>query len=263
MLTLSLMALFFGILYEGAIVTDFDNYNLINDASKLPEAIPVMFLSLVYHDLVPVICAYMNGDMKKIRKAIVLGSSVPLVMFVSYIIVALSINNTSLANGMGVKDPLDLLLNSDVGWIVGGFSFCAIATSFIGTCLGVTSTIEPKIKEYLPQLTKTNNSSTSTKTTSKTKKIAYVASLTIPLIIALCATDIFVPATKFAGAYCSTVLYGMVPSVICFIWFNSAERNLFHNVGMEFGTKIPIKAFVFLASFGIMLDRILQDVGIL
>ena len=108
-LTIVLMSLFFGILYEGAIVADFKNFNLINDASKLPEAVPVMFLSLIYHDLVPVICAYMNGDLKEIRKAIVIGSFVPLFMFIAYLVVALSINNTSVASEIGrahVRTPV-------------------------------------------------------------------------------------------------------------------------------------------------------------
>lgn len=253
-LTIVLMSLFFGILYEGAIVADFKNFNLINDASKLPEAVPVMFLSLIYHDLVPVICAYMNGDLKEIRKAIVIGSCVPLFMFIAYLVVALSINNTSVASGLGFEDPLDLLLKSDVGWIVGGFSFCAISTSFIGTCLGVTSTIEPKIKESFAERGLTAKGA---------KKVSYVATLILPLIIALSASDIFLPATKFAGSYGAPVLYGLLPSVMCFIWFTSEERNSFHNVGMEFGTKIPIKALVFLASFAIMADRFLQDTGLL
>ena len=253
-LTIVLMGLFFGILYEGAIVADFKNYDLINDASKLPEAIPIMFLSLIYHDLVPVICAYMNGDLKEIRKAIVVGSCVPLFMFIAYLIVALSINNTSVASGLGFEDPLDLLLKSDVGWIVGGFSFCAISTSFIGTCLGVTSTIEPKIKESFAEKGVTAKGA---------KKVSYFATLILPLIIALSASDIFLPATKFAGSYGAPVLYGLLPSVMCFIWFTSEERNSFHNVGMEYGTKIPIKALVFLASFAIMADRFLQDTGLL
>ena len=253
-LTIVLMGLFFGILYEGAIVADFKNYDLINDASKLPEAIPIMFLSLIYHDLVPVICAYMNGDLKEIRKAIVVGSCVPLFMFIAYLIVALSINNTSVASGLGFEDPLGLLLKSDVGWIVGGFSFCAISTSFIGTCLGVTSTIEPKIKETFAEKGLTAKGA---------KKVSYFATLILPLIIALSASDIFLPATKFAGSYGAPVLYGLLPSVMCFIWFTSEERNSFHNVGMEYGTKIPIKALVFLASFAIMADRFLQDTGLL
>ena len=65
--------------------------------SKLRKQYPSCFLSLIYHDLVPVICAYMNGDLKEIRKAIVVGSCVPLFMFIAYLIVALSINNTSVA----------------------------------------------------------------------------------------------------------------------------------------------------------------------
>ena len=242
-LTIVLMSLFFGILYEGAIVADFKNYDLIEDASKLPQAIPIMFLSLIYHDLVPVICGYMNGDLKQIRKAIFIGSCVPLFMFVAYLVVALSVNNTSVASGLGFEDPLDLLLKSDVGWIVAGFSFCAICTSFIGTCLGVTSTLEPKIKETFTEKGFTAKGA---------KKLSYFATLILPLTAALSASDIFLPATKFAGSYGAPVLYGLLPSVMCFIWFTSDERNSFHNVGMEFGTKIPVKALVFLASFAII-----------
>lgn len=33
----------------------------------IAPAVPIMFLSLVYHDLVPVICCYLKGDRKLVR----------------------------------------------------------------------------------------------------------------------------------------------------------------------------------------------------
>ena len=42
----------------------------------LPPALPIMFLSLVYHDLIPFICSYLNGDAARIRQALVFGSVV-------------------------------------------------------------------------------------------------------------------------------------------------------------------------------------------
>ena len=43
------------------------------------------------YNLVPVICSYLAGDVAKIRRAIVAGSSAPLVMFLSWDAVALGL----------------------------------------------------------------------------------------------------------------------------------------------------------------------------
>ncbi|KAL4427144.1 hypothetical protein ABPG77_001148 [Micractinium sp. CCAP 211/92] len=71
------------------------------DWGALEPAVPIMFLALVYHDLVPVIVSYLGGDRRAIRSAIVLGSLVPLSMFLSWEAVALSLLPAGLA------DPAD------------------------------------------------------------------------------------------------------------------------------------------------------------
>ena len=52
------------------------------DWGAAPAAIPVILLSLVYHDLVPVVCAQLRGDAAKVRTALIVGSAAPLAMFV-------------------------------------------------------------------------------------------------------------------------------------------------------------------------------------
>lgn len=52
------------------------------DWGAAPAAIPVILLSLVYHDLVPVVCAQLRGDAAKVRTALFVGSAAPLAMFV-------------------------------------------------------------------------------------------------------------------------------------------------------------------------------------
>lgn len=68
------------------------------DWGALEPAVPIMFLALVYHDLVPVIVSYLGGDRRAIRSAIVLGSLVPLTMFLSWEAVALSLLPAGLAD---------------------------------------------------------------------------------------------------------------------------------------------------------------------
>lgn len=52
------------------------------DWGAAPAAIPVILLSLVYHDLVPVVCAQLRGDAAKVRTALFVGSAAPLAMFI-------------------------------------------------------------------------------------------------------------------------------------------------------------------------------------
>jgi tyrosine-specific transport protein len=92
-LTSVLFAFFIGILGVGISQNDVVGNLASNPASwsQLSPAVPILFLSLVYHDLVPLICSYLGGDRKLVRSALVLGSLVPLFMFLSWEAVALSL----------------------------------------------------------------------------------------------------------------------------------------------------------------------------
>lgn len=68
-LTSVLMALFFGILGAGALQSD-AGATLTQggaDWAALGPALPIVFLSLVYHDLVPVLVQFLAGDRKTVR----------------------------------------------------------------------------------------------------------------------------------------------------------------------------------------------------
>jgi tyrosine-specific transport protein len=88
-----LFAFFIAILGVGVTQNDVVGNLATNPASwsNLSPAVPILFLSLVYHDLVPLICSYLGGDRKLVRSALVLGSLVPLFMFLSWEAVALSL----------------------------------------------------------------------------------------------------------------------------------------------------------------------------
>jgi tyrosine-specific transport protein len=75
------------------------------DWAMAPQTIPIMILALVYHDLTPVLCAHLGGDKDRIRKSIVLGSMVPLVMFLLWDAVALCLMPVS-----GSQDSVDVLV---------------------------------------------------------------------------------------------------------------------------------------------------------
>ena len=224
-LTATLLCLFGVLIAGGAASADWSNADFAGDWSNAPACVPVVFLALVYHDLVPVICAYLAGDASKIRRAVIAGSAVPLAMFLAWDAVALGV---SAASGAGAgADPLAALMaggDGTVALVVGGFSFCAIATSFIGTAIGVNAFAQPRLErwaeERAPPGTR-RRSAASSESSRRAEKlgmraVTYALMLSGPAAIAVTNPDVFLPATNFAGAYGMTAMFGILPPVMAF-----------------------------------------------
>jgi len=224
-LTATLLCLFGVLIAGGAASADWSNADFAGDWSNAPACVPVVFLALVYHDLVPVICAYLAGDASKIRRAVIAGSTAPLAMFLAWDAVALGVSAAS--GGEGTSDPLAALMtggDGTVALVVGGFSFCAIATSFIGTAIGVNAFAQPRLErwaeEHAPpgRRRRTAASSEASRRAEKLgmRAVTYALMLSAPAAIAVTNPDVFLPATNFAGAYGMTAMFGILPPVMAF-----------------------------------------------
>ena len=80
---------------------------------QAPWAIPIFLQLLVYTEVVPVICHRLKGDRSKIRRAIAIGSMVPLLMCICWTYVALGLVPLNvLGGGLGlpVVDPVGVML---------------------------------------------------------------------------------------------------------------------------------------------------------
>ncbi|KAJ9537041.1 hypothetical protein OSB04_029774 [Centaurea solstitialis] len=167
----------------------------------IPGSIPIIALSFVYQNVVPVLCTNLEGDLPKIRTAIVLGTAIPLGLFLIWNAVILG-TITSPETGMDkMADPLQELLatNGVVGPIVAAFSLLAIATSYIGFVLGLNDFLSDLLK--LPS--------------DRNRPLPYLLTLFPPLILSLLDPDIFFKALDFAGTYGVLVLFGVVPAAMC------------------------------------------------
>jgi hypothetical protein len=111
-----------------------------------------------------------------------------------------------------------------VALVVGGFSFCAIATSFIGTAIGVNAFAQPRLErwaeEHAPpgRRRRTAASSEASRRAEKLgmRAVTYALMLSAPAAIAVTNPDVFLPATNFAGAYGMTAMFGILPPVMAF-----------------------------------------------
>lgn len=186
--------------------------------------VPVMFVAFVYQNVVPVVTYQLEGDWRRVRWAIILGSLVPLVMF--FVWNAVILGSVDWRGGwFDGAEPTELLRGGlgqpGLGVAASVFSEFAIATSFIGFSLGLSSVFEDVFRPLAianPALKRT---------------LFYALILLPPLALSVINPNIFLSAISWAGAFGNSVLFGIVPAVM--VWklqfdgpaadVDSQERN--------------------------------------
>lgn len=112
----------------------FDVNNLFGKGNwgEVFPAIPVIALAFVYQNIVSVVCTSLEGDIKRIRQSIVVGTGIPMVAFNVWDATVLGV--VPLEQQDGSQDPLALLTDSSAPFIaplVSSFQLFAIATSWV------------------------------------------------------------------------------------------------------------------------------------
>ncbi|XP_048605494.1 tryptophan-specific transport protein isoform X2 [Brassica napus] len=166
----------------------------------VPMSIPIIALSFVYQNVVPVLCTDLEGDLPKVRTAIVLGTAIPLGLFLVWNAVILGSFPDTGVSAERMIDPLQQLRSTSVtvGPFVEAFSLIAIATSYIGFVLGLT--------DFFSDLLKLQ--------TRQNKPFLYLLTLVPPLVLSLLDPEIFFKALDFAGTYGVLVLFGILPAAM-------------------------------------------------
>ncbi|AXN33127.1 aromatic amino acid transport family protein [Vibrio coralliilyticus] len=105
-------------------------------------AIPVIFTSFGFHGSIPAIVNYLDGNTPSLRKAIIVGSSIPLIIYVFWQIVTLGVvSQDALFDNQGLSGLISTLSTkvhqSGLGQTIGVFADLALLTSFLGVSLGL------------------------------------------------------------------------------------------------------------------------------
>lgn len=123
----------------------------------LPLLIPLFFTSFGFHGSIPTIVNYIGPDAKKLRVAFIVGSSVPLVVYIIWEALSLGMvplegaNSFAEVHAAGGDIGLFTRTLSRIagdGWLVlacQGFTFLAIVTSFLGVGLGLFDFMEEQL----------------------------------------------------------------------------------------------------------------------
>jgi len=235
-LVLGVITSFLGIIGLGVGTADFSA--LVAPVNQHPElvvdAFPICFLSLVYQNVVPTVVTQLEGDREKITKSLVIGTSVPLIMFLAWNAVILgNIVNFPDALQTGL-DPISFLRSEGVGGetlsqFVSVFSELAVTTSLIGFIYGMLDALTDAFQ--LPVTGPKFN---------RWKPLLFAGALLPPFLFSLGNPDIFYEALEYGGAFGVSTLFLVLPPIMA--WqqrYGESNNSLTVPPMVPFG-KIPL-----------------------
>ncbi len=211
---------------------------LFSDWSLASLALPVTFTSFGFQGTVPTLASWMHYDRKRLFRAIIIGTTLTLILYIIWQWLFLGIVPRTGPNGLletlnegrDAVYPLQYFTSSPWIWGLGRtFAFCALTTSFLGVGIGLIDFLKDGLK-------------------MQNRGGLLLLAFGLPLIVALCYPHIFLQALGVAGGFGCASLLGVLP--ILMVWKA--------NVGsFQKKTYILLLAFV-LFEMGIELFNILH-----
>ncbi len=164
--------------------------------------IPALIVSFGFHNLVPSLTTYLNREPKKIIQAIVIGSAIPLMIYLLWEVLILGLVplkdfEQSLNQGEIATEALRSAVGSS--WVVESaelFAFFAIVTSLLSVSLSFVDFLSDAL---------------SIKKTPKGKILLACLVLAPPFFFALLYPYVFLIALNYAGGFGAVILFGILP----------------------------------------------------
>jgi len=179
------------------------------DWAFLPSVMPIVLCSFTFQCIVPTICRNLAGDKRKIRQAMLIGTAIPLVLYVLWIVVvvgALPVVNddASILRAFERNDPatipLAIHLKSNIVTIAGLiFSIAAIFTSYIAICESLRHFLTDWLDLFYP---------------GPKKILVILLTFLPPVAITLIYPSLFLKALNLVGGVAVVLLFGFMPTII-------------------------------------------------
>lgn len=170
------------------------------------KAFPIAFTAFAFQGTVPTLCSWMDYDGPKIRKALVVGTSITLVAYILWQAIFLGIVPkegehgliATLREGRDAVHPLQYFTQNTAIWgFARAFGFFALTTSFLGVGIGLVDFLRDGLG-----IVKKN---------FKSQLVLAIAAYAVPVIVAVLCPWIFLNALGLAGGIGCALLLGVMP----------------------------------------------------
>lgn len=195
---------FVGFVFLGIPYIDLNLLTYANWGGAL-VALPITFTSFAYQGIIPTLVEYMHHDIAKSRKAILIGTLIPLAAYILWQCLILGIvppfgpNGLveAMEKGQNAVQPLKEILNNPIVYSLSqSFAFFALITSFFGVTLGL-------VDFWVDGLSLEKN--------GKNKALICLAIFVPVLLIQSFNPHIFLKALELAGGVGCAALLGLMP----------------------------------------------------
>ncbi len=177
---------------------------------KTPAVLPVLVLMFGFHNLIPSLKNYLQGNATDLKKVIFYGSLFPLVLYVFWQAVILGIIPPEGENGFIAAANQGNLPTTALRNVVGYawiyhmaelFAFFAIVTSFLSVALSLVDFLADGLHM---------------EKTRRGRIFLCLLALVPPYLFALYNPKIFILALKYAGGFGAVILFGIMPALM--VW---------------------------------------------
>lgn len=187
------------------------------DWSAATFVIPALIVSFGFHNLVPSVTTYLNRDAKKVIFAILIGSAIPLFIYLVWELLILGLVPLQQFEGALSQGSIATEALKQAGrapWVTMFaelFAFFAIVTSLLSVALSFTDFLADALQ---------------IKKTAQGKVVLVMLVLVPPLFFALLYPNLFLVALNYAGGFGAVILFGILP--VLMTWKGRYHQRLGH-----------------------------------
>lgn len=218
-------------------------------------ALPVLFTAFTFQLIIPTLMTYMDRDVKKVRKAILFGTSIPLVVYLVWEFLILGIIPAEGPNGLIAAAskgqtaimPLKEFVGTPILFAIGkAFAFFTLTTSYIGLALAYLDFLADGLKVAKKGL----------------KKVALCFAIFVPpTIVALTYPNVFIVALGYAGGFSCAILFGLFPPLM--VWVGRYKKRYLYEPQIRGGRAFLSLLVVFiLIELGIEISQEIVKIGV-
>lgn len=220
------------------------------DMRYIFAGVSVIATSFGFHIIIPSLVPYMDRDVGKLKKVIIIGSLIPLLVYVSWELICLGIIPIDGPNGLregyiegnnGVHLLTAFIGDPAIAMVARFFSFFAIVTSFLGVSLSLSDFLADGF---------------SIKKDKSGRLLIFVMTFLPPFIITLVDPRAFLSALEYAGAFGVVTLLGLLPALM--VWSGRYKRHLSHANSF----RVPGGKLALLAAMAISIAVILLEIAL-
>ncbi|WP_407365660.1 aromatic amino acid transport family protein [Chlamydia pecorum] len=197
------------------------------------NGLPILFLAFGFQSVIPTLYYYMEQNIRDIRRAIFLGSLLPLVLYVVWEAIVLGgvplgVLRATKLQGCTAVEALKQALQCSGVYIAGEFfGFFALVSSFIGVALGVMDFLIDGLKWK-----------------KKTSKFSiFFLAFIIPLAWSMCYPEIVLKCLNYAGGLGAALMTGVFP--VWMVWEGRYIRKYHSAKQLLPGGKITLALMLF------------------